>query len=107
MMMAHAGGSYRTFPSRGLGAQPTMLQCDQTSVLATLRIMCREEVGPSLQGRVRFVLRRRLQNGNYPDRFIGAFSARRRRLGIFAVASLSAALALTGTCAGQSLLPGA
>ena len=57
-------------------------------VLATLKIMCREEVGQSLQGRVRFVLRVRLQHGNNRDRSTGAFSARRRGLGIFAVAAL-------------------
>ena len=65
-----------------------VLQCDQTNVSATLRMVCREEVGPSLQGRVRFFLRVRLQHGNYLDRSIGSFSARWRRLGIFAVAAL-------------------
>ena len=34
----------------------TVLQCDQTTVLANLKIICREEVGQSLQGQVRFVL---------------------------------------------------
>ena len=66
-----------------------MIQSDQTSVWATLRIMCREEVGRSLQGQVRFVLRVRLQHGNYRDCSIGALSARRRGLGIFAVAALT------------------
>ena len=65
----------------------TLFQCDQTTVRATLKIMCREEVGQSLQGRVRFVLRVRLQHGNDPDYSVGAFSARRRGLGIFAVAA--------------------
>src|ERR1700733_9148237 len=55
---------------------------------ATLRIMCREEVGQSLQGRVRFLLRVRLQHGNSFDCSRSAFSARRRWLGIFAVAQL-------------------
>jgi hypothetical protein len=66
-----------------------VLQFDQTTVCATLRIMCREEVGQSLQGRVRFVLRVRLQHGNYLDCSSGAFSARRRGMGIFAVAALT------------------
>jgi hypothetical protein len=51
--------------------------------------MCREEVGQSLQGRVRFLLRVRLQHGNYLDRSIGAFSAWRWGLGIFALAALT------------------
>jgi len=55
----------------------------------TPRIMCRDEVGQSLQGRVRFVLRVRLQHVNNSDCYIGAISARRRGLGIFAVASLT------------------
>lgn len=67
----------------------TVLKSDQTSVWATLRIMRKEEVGQSLQGRVRFVLRVRLQHGNYRDCSIGALSARRRGLGIFAVAALT------------------
>jgi hypothetical protein len=66
----------------------TVVQCDQTTVLATLRIACSEEVGQSLQGRVRFLLRVRLQHGNNPDRSSGTFSARRRRMGILAVAQL-------------------
>jgi hypothetical protein len=48
-----------------------------------------EEVGQSLQERVRFVLRVRLQHGNNLDCSAGAFSARRRWLGIFAVAALT------------------
>ena len=65
------------------------VQCDQTIVWTTNSIMCRQDVGQSLQGRVRFVLRVRLQHGNDPDCSTGAFSARRRGLGIFAVASLT------------------
>jgi len=52
--------------------------------------MSREEVGPSLQGQVRFVLRGRLHNGDNPDCSAGAFSARWRGMGIFEVAALSA-----------------
>src|SRR5450631_2461489 len=66
-----------------------VLQCDQTTVWATLRIMCREEVGKSLQGQVRFFLRVRLQHVNNIDCSCGAFSARWRGLGIFAVAPLT------------------
>ena len=66
-----------------------VVQCDQTTFWATPRIMCREEVGQSLQGRVRFLLRVRLQHGNYLDCSIGAFSARRWGLGIFALAALT------------------
>jgi hypothetical protein len=65
------------------------VQCDQTTVLATLKIMCREEVGQSLQGRLRFLLRVRLKHVNNIDCCCGAFSARRRGLGIFAVAPLT------------------
>ena len=65
------------------------VQCDQTTIRATLRIVCREEVGQSLQGRVRFVLRERLQHANNLDCSSGSFSARRRGLGIFAVAALT------------------
>jgi hypothetical protein len=65
------------------------VQCDQTTVLATLRIMCREEVGQSLQGRVCFVLRVRLQRVNNIDCSCGAFSAWWRGLGIFAMAPLT------------------
>jgi hypothetical protein len=65
------------------------VQCDQTTVSANLRIMCREEVGQSLQGRVCFLLRARLQHVNNLDCSSGAFSARRRGLGIFAVAPLT------------------
>ena len=65
------------------------VQCDQTTIWATPRIRCREEVGQSFQGRVRFLLRVRLQHGNYLDCSSGAFSARRRRLGIFALAALT------------------
>jgi hypothetical protein len=67
----------------------TVFQCDQTTVWATLRIVCSEEVGPSLQGRVRFLLGVRLQHGNNPDCPSGTFSARRRRMGIFALAQLN------------------
>jgi hypothetical protein len=65
------------------------VQCEQTTVWATLRVMCREEVGQSLQGQVRFVSRRRLQHGNNLVCSSGAFSARWRGLGIFAVAQLT------------------
>ena len=65
------------------------VQCDQTSVWPTPRIMCREEVGQSLQRRVPFLLRRRSQNGNNLDRSTGALSARRWWMGIFAVARLA------------------
>ena len=67
----------------------TVLQCDQTTRWATPRIMCREEVGQSLQGLVRFVLRVRFQHGNSRDRSAGTFSARRRWLGIFALAAVT------------------
>jgi hypothetical protein len=66
-----------------------VVQCDQTTVSVTLRIMCREEVGQSLQGRLRSLLRVRLQNVNIFDCSSGAFSAWRRGLGIFAVAALT------------------
>jgi hypothetical protein len=66
-----------------------VVQCEQTTLWATLRIMCREEVGQSLQGRVRFLLRVRLQHGNNPDCSTGAVSDRWRGLGIFAVAQLT------------------
>ena len=66
----------------------TVLKCDQTIVWATLKIVCSEEVGQSLQGRVRFLLRVRLQHGDNPGCSTGTFSARRRRMGIFAVAQL-------------------
>jgi len=46
-------------------------------------------VGQSLQGQVRFVFRVRLQHGNNLDCSTGAFSARRRGLGIFALAALT------------------
>jgi hypothetical protein len=65
------------------------VQFDQTPVSANLRIICREEVGQSLQGRVRFLLRARLQHGNHSDCSSGALSDRRRWLGIFAVAQLT------------------
>jgi len=65
------------------------VECDQTTVRATLRITCREEVGQLLQGRIRFFLRWRLQYGNSRDCSVGAFSARRRGLGIFAVAEVT------------------
>jgi hypothetical protein len=47
-----------------------------------------EEVGQSLQGRVCFSLRARLQHGNNLDCPIGTFFARRRWMGIYAVAPL-------------------
>ncbi len=72
----------------GLSVVLTVIQCDQTTACGALRIMSREEVGQSLQGRVRFLLRVRLQHVNNSDCSSGAFSARRRRLGIYAVASL-------------------
>jgi hypothetical protein len=56
---------------------------------ATLRVMCREEVGQSLQGRVRFLLQMRSQYVNDIDRSSGSFAARWRGLGIFAVAQLT------------------
>jgi hypothetical protein len=65
------------------------VQCDQTTIWATPRIMCREEVGQSLQGRVRFLLRVRLQHGNYLDCSSGSISGWRRGLGIFEVAQLT------------------
>src|ERR1017187_4464520 len=77
------------FRRRDSSSRRTVLQCDQTTTWATLRIRCSEEVGQSLQGRVRFVLRVRLQHGNNLDCPTGAFSARRRGLGIFAVAALT------------------
>jgi hypothetical protein len=83
-----AGGRDCRFQRRGGAPRLTVVQCDQTTVWATLRIVCSEEVGQSLQGRVRFLLRVRLQHGNNPDCSSGTFSARRRRMGIFAVAQL-------------------
>lgn len=72
-----------------LGYYPTTVrQCDQTTVWITRRVMCREEVGQSLQGQVRLVLRVRLQHGNNRDRVVGGFSARWWWLGIFAVEAL-------------------
>ena len=65
------------------------VQCDQTTIWGTPRITCREEVGQSLQRRVRFLLRVRLQHGNYLDCFIGSISARRWGLGLFAMAALT------------------
>jgi hypothetical protein len=67
----------------------TVIQCDQTTVWVIPKIVCREEVGRSLQGPVCFVLRERLQHGNNLDCSTGAFSARRRGLGIFALAALT------------------
>src|ERR1035438_10279769 len=52
-------------------------------------ITCREEVGQSLQGRVRFLLRVRSQHVNNIDCSSGTFSARGRGLGIYAVAPLT------------------
>jgi hypothetical protein len=66
-----------------------VLQSDQTTVLATLRMMYREEEGQSFQGQVRFVLSVRLQHGNSLDCSASAFSDRGRGLGIFAVAALT------------------
>jgi hypothetical protein len=77
------------FQRRGWSALLKVLQCDQTTVWAAPRMMCREEVRQSFQGLVRFVLRGRLQLGNNLDCFTGAFSARRRGLGIFALAALT------------------
>src|ERR1039457_7678928 len=81
--------AYTRFRTRDLSARLTVVQCEQTTVWATLRIMCREEVGQSLQGRVRFLLRVRLQHVNNLDCSSGSFSARRRGLGVFAVAPLT------------------
>jgi len=47
------------------------------------------EVGQLPQGQVRFVSRMRLQHGNNRNCSSSAFSARRRGLGIFAVAALT------------------
>ena len=77
------------FQRRGWSARLMVVQCEQTAVWATLRIMCREEVGRSLQRQVRFVLSVRLQHVNNLDCSTGAFSARRRGLGIFALAALT------------------
>jgi hypothetical protein len=65
------------------------VQSDQTTVWATRRMMCREEMGQSLQGHVRFVQSVRLHHGNSLDCFASAFSDRRRGLGIFAVEALT------------------
>src|ERR1039458_8734679 len=65
------------------------VQCDQTTTRATPRIMCREEVGQSLQGRVRFLLRVRLQHVNNIDCSSSSFFAWWRGVGIFAVAQLA------------------
>jgi hypothetical protein len=51
--------------------------------------MCKKEAGQPLQGQVRFVLRVRLQHGNNRTCSVMAFTARLRRLGIFAVAALT------------------
>jgi hypothetical protein len=77
------------FQRRGRSARLAAVQCDQTTVWITHRIVCREEVGQSLQGRVRLLLRWRLQRGDCLDCSSGAFSARWWRLGIFAVAQLT------------------
>jgi|GEM_PF-3447247 len=45
----------RQVPWRDWSVPLTVVQCAQTSVRITLRIMSREEVGQSLQGRVRFL----------------------------------------------------
>jgi hypothetical protein len=66
-----------------------MVQFDQTTICVTPRIVCKEEVGQSLQGPVRFIVRVRLQRGNYLDCSSGTISARRRGLGLFKVAQLT------------------
>jgi hypothetical protein len=91
-------GSDCRFHWRSWSARFAVLQCDQTTVLAAHRIMCREEVGQSYQGQVRFALRVRLQHGNDFDCSGGAFSARRRGLGIFALAALTGRRVSTHTC---------
>lgn len=59
-----------------------VVQCEQTTVWATLRIVFREELGLSLQGQVRFVLPVRYNmEPIVRDCSIGAFSGRRRGLG--------------------------
>lgn len=85
----HDGDGNPRFQNRGLSARLTMIRYDQTVVWETPRITCSEEVGQSLQGRVCFLLRVRLQHGNSLDCPIGTFSARRRGMGIFEVAPLT------------------
>jgi hypothetical protein len=65
-----------------------VVQCEQITVWATLRIKCREEVDQSSRRPVCFVLRVMFQHVNDIDCSGGSFSARRRGLGIFAVAQL-------------------
>ena len=85
--MQKAGGC--RFRNRDSSARLTVVQCEQTTVWATLRIMHREEVRQSLQGRVHFILLGRLHHGNNLDRSTGAVFARWRWVGIFAVAPLT------------------
>ena len=77
------------FRNRDSSARLTVVQYEQTTVWATLRIMHREEVRQSLQGRVHFILLGRLRHGNNLDRSTGAVFARWRWVGIFAVAPLT------------------
>jgi hypothetical protein len=65
-----------------------------------LRIVSREEVGQSLQGRVRFLLGVRLQDGNRSECSSGALSGRwlGLGLGIFAVAQLGNCRISTNMC---------
>jgi hypothetical protein len=87
-MMALCRSRRCSFQKRRLSSRLTAVQCDQTTKWATPRIMCREEVEQSLQGRVRFLLRVRSQHDNSIDRSSGSFSPRWRGMGIFAVAQL-------------------
>jgi len=59
-----------------------VVECDQTSVLATFIMLLREEVRRSLPRQFTFLLQVRYNNGNRIGCSIGAVFARRRGLGI-------------------------
>ena len=66
-----------------------MVKCDQTAVLATLIMCCREEVQRLLQKPVQLPHTREVQDENHIDRSVGGVFARWRWLGIPSLAQLA------------------
>jgi len=66
-----------------------VVQCDQTSFLATSMMLLREEARPPFQRPVQLPLTAKVQHGNHIDCSRSAVLARRRRLGILSLARLA------------------
>jgi hypothetical protein len=85
----HKDIHFTTRRGRSACRTPPVVQCDQTSFLATSMMSLSEEAGRLLQRQVHLPLTDEVQHGNRIDYSRSAVFARRRRVGILSLARLA------------------